>query len=148
VVETLIMLVKEDHPLSNLTMITRVDMRTTEDLSSSNQEETITITDLMKSTTDRQEITDLALQDSAKTTITRVDMVVALKEAGTKVVREVASEEHAEEMAETEVASKVAMLELGKTRRSLPTVDLSKSSVLTTMVLVELVPKIITIETK
>ena len=102
----------------------------------------------MKSTTDRQEITDLALQDSAKTTITRVDMVVALKEAGTKVVREVASEEHAEEMAETEVASKVAMLELGKTRRSLPTVDLSKSSVLTTMVLVELVPKIITIETK
>ena len=77
-------------------MITRVDMRTTEDLSSSNQEETITTTDLMRSTTDRQEITDLALQDSAKTTITRVDMVVALKEAGTKAVREVASEELAE----------------------------------------------------
>lgn len=93
--KTLIMLVKED-PLSILTIITRVDMRTTEDLSSSNQEETITTTDLMRSTTDRQEITDLALQDSAKTTITRVDMVVPLKEAGTKAAREVASEELAE----------------------------------------------------
>ena len=145
------MLVKED-PLSILTMITRVDMRTTEDLSSSNQEETITTTDLMRSTTDRQEITDLALQDSAKTTITRVDMVVPLKEAGTKAVREVASEELAEEMAGkiavTEVASEVAMLELGMPPRPRPTADLSKSSVITTMVLEELVPKIITIETK